>query len=1142
MLMHNDLKKKLISIRKKRNFDTELYIKAKMQDLNKYFTNFGIRSCVVGISGGIDSAVTLAILNKTRLQKNSPLEEIIPVTLPFYGQDGATNQVSATKKALRLMSFFNIKPRTVDFTKTHETLIQSIDSIFNTTSTSWSKGQLVSNLRTPILYHIATLQFQKGVPAVVCGTTNRDEGAYIGFFGKASDIMTDIQVISDIHKSEVYLLAKYFQLPLEIIDAIPHGDVYNGDSDQDLIGVHYNFVELYLNYLNMQEGLKKLFNDSLSSKAQREWKQAIVCLEKLHAKNKHKYISGTTAIHCDVMERCVSDGWMDVDLQFKCEKLEKDKFNALFNINSSHFKLRLDYPKIKPIAISDYNESAVKINTLLSDEEANNILKQAYNNNRVPVSECGYFIDKAASKVGSYRNTFHDSRLAQCLFDRLKQVLPPIKIVNDFTPTNHTDCSTWQLIGVNPLFRVIFYKKNGHIVPHYDSSFYPQNSDQQSLKSLIICITKVPKGVGGKLRFYLDVQRHLEVSKRNFEDLISNEKSYNILAELDVGLGDAVCFDHRILHDVTPYVGESERVVIRTDILYQKSFLEKAVSYKIQGAFRSEERACSLDKISNKVVKSIKEDPFYESILEKFSDFGLVFKAGYLQEKYPYFSKESLQSNNFLVTPIHKIQNNINHKSSSKEYVVLLTTGGFNPLHQGHINMMENAKSELEKDGFEVLGGYFSPGHDIYISEKGSFHKLNIIDRLEYCRKLISESDWLMVDPWEGLYNKAPVNFTTVIQRLSAYLSFNVLTAKTIHVAYVFGSDNAYFSYAFNKRGISVCISRPGFEKQFLEVKNDTRLLKCKNTYFVSPKNCNALSSRTLAPEVFKQIADNNKSVYKDGFLLILRNDLTWATQRFNKQVQKKDLEKRISVFREKLICAIEKYFGLGELLKIETMQIDEQKTIISKHCQNKPIISLDPCVKKEVNLGVSRYYNLFSDENTFKISHRPGYKSLISQIKEIKKDHIYFLLDDDSYTGTTISFVQNMLKKNDVKVDSFITTVQSQNKLRKSNFNLCDLRDFLVGSKEGGLVCNLREEIVTRCPYILPYVKPSNRFSLPVHKDKEFSKVIWELNFQFYDGLEIYLKDFFKFSQSLYKHIGFTNNTSASEICEWHIKQFKDR
>src|SRR5437763_7703456 len=55
---------------------------------------------------------------------------------------------------------------------------------------------------------------------------------------------------------------------------------------------------------------------------------------------------------------------------------------------------------------------------------------------------------------------------------------------------------------------------------------------------------------------------------------------------------------------------------------------------------------------------------------------------------------------------------------SGNRPAVLLTTGGFCPVHAGHLMMMERARAAAEGAGWDVLGGYLSPGHDAYVGLK----------------------------------------------------------------------------------------------------------------------------------------------------------------------------------------------------------------------------------------------------------------------------------------------------------------------------------------------------------------------------------------------------------------------------------------
>ena len=122
--------------------------------------------------------------------------------------------------------------------------------------------------------------------------------------------MVDLQIISDIHKSEVYKIAELLNIPQEIINTVPSGDMYDGRSDEQVFGATYDFVELFLLLKSIQD---KKTVDSIKQK----WtinakKQFIVLskrLEKLHNYNLHKYLSGSSSIHLDIYERKVPGGW-----------------------------------------------------------------------------------------------------------------------------------------------------------------------------------------------------------------------------------------------------------------------------------------------------------------------------------------------------------------------------------------------------------------------------------------------------------------------------------------------------------------------------------------------------------------------------------------------------------------------------------------------------------------------------------------------------------------------------------------------------------------------------------------------------------------------------------------------------------------
>ena len=288
-----ELKKILTKSRLEDNFNPKDYILKKTKLLNKYFLEYNIESCSIGISGGIDSAIVLSILNKTNLKN------IYPVLMPIKSQ-GNSNQEEGMKKAIKLCNTLDIKPAVLNL----NTPFNSLNKAISQNPSKWEEGQLIPNFRVAAINYFSTLN-----NSIIIGTTNFSEGSYIGFFGKYSDAMVDIQPISDIYKSEVYKVAEFLNIPKEIISAPPSGDIYNALTDEQMFGVSYDLLEIYLKYLQKSNEEKEYFIDSLNKNSKKAFELTKFNLENFHRYNKHKYLAYSQAIHTDVIFRKIPKGW-----------------------------------------------------------------------------------------------------------------------------------------------------------------------------------------------------------------------------------------------------------------------------------------------------------------------------------------------------------------------------------------------------------------------------------------------------------------------------------------------------------------------------------------------------------------------------------------------------------------------------------------------------------------------------------------------------------------------------------------------------------------------------------------------------------------------------------------------------------------
>jgi len=303
--MNTSINNLLKEYRKRRNFNPESYLHEKAKLLNQYMRDCGLDTCVIALSGGLDSSITTGIASYAKTIKNSPIKKILALSIPS-NNEGATNQEIATEKGLNVANHFNVDFKTIEIGNNINSFSDNICDSVDLKKDNWSLGQSVAYYRTATIYSVTAILTANNYRPIVIGTTNRDEGAYIGYFGKASDGMVDIQLISDIHKSEVIQLAKYFSLPDNIITDSPTGDMYDGRLDEEVFGVPYDFVEFYTEYLTDKDFYEQKLIELNSLDYFLEMSKN---LENMHKYNGHKYLGASPAVHLDIKESRITNGW-----------------------------------------------------------------------------------------------------------------------------------------------------------------------------------------------------------------------------------------------------------------------------------------------------------------------------------------------------------------------------------------------------------------------------------------------------------------------------------------------------------------------------------------------------------------------------------------------------------------------------------------------------------------------------------------------------------------------------------------------------------------------------------------------------------------------------------------------------------------
>jgi NAD+ synthase (glutamine-hydrolysing) len=568
----------LAELREQRHFEPEQYLDSKAALLNDYMASSGLKSCVIAESGGIDSAIVAGIVNHARQQEGSPIENVVAVTLPVYRDEFTKNQSSSASKAHAVGEAFDMDVTEIDLTDLHKLLKRTVDEALGVVGDDWAGGQAVALARTAPLYYITNLEKQLGRPAILCGTTNRDEGAYLGYVGKASDGMVDVQLISDLHKSEVRALAAHIGVPQEIIDAAPTGDMYDGREDEQVFGASYDYVELLLLLKSLPGDLADLYLAKLSPEDRSRTQEGLDNLEELHRFNGHKYNVGSPAKHLDVMESGVPGGWPYSRIKVGREPVGAEHFVNAFDLHEDTLRAVLfdttEYPQLQTTSLEIPKGEAQIVEYVLGKTVIDALLTDADIHKWIPANTYGYTTDfKEGDPVGSWRASVFSPELADLLWSRISRTIPAQRHFNQDPQLEVEPGSVWRPIGVSPLHRLIKYTDGGALVPHYDASFtYPGTPDVKTLKSLVVYLDNY--GIsGGATRFLHDDRLSIPVSERDLADRDELANEADVLARVAPKVGSALLFDHVLLHDgepVTPTAPDGSKVILRTDIVYTK--------------------------------------------------------------------------------------------------------------------------------------------------------------------------------------------------------------------------------------------------------------------------------------------------------------------------------------------------------------------------------------------------------------------------------------------------------------------------------------------------------------------------------------------------------------------------------------------
>jgi len=186
----------------------------------------GARGIVVGLSGGIDSAVVAALA--ARVFKDEALAVIIP----------CHSDPADVTDALLVAEHLSIPHKTIDLTPVFDAFTSATEAVVP--MTDMARANLKARLRMVTLYGVA-----QSTSRLVCGTGNRSEWE-VGYFTKHGDSASDLLPLLDLLKCEVRAVARFLGLPEVIIKKAPTAGLWAGQTDEGEMGFSYDELDRYL--------------------------------------------------------------------------------------------------------------------------------------------------------------------------------------------------------------------------------------------------------------------------------------------------------------------------------------------------------------------------------------------------------------------------------------------------------------------------------------------------------------------------------------------------------------------------------------------------------------------------------------------------------------------------------------------------------------------------------------------------------------------------------------------------------------------------------------------------------------------------------------------------------------------------------
>ena len=215
--------------------------------LRESFKKAGFSKAVLGLSGGIDSAL-VAYLLRDALGK----ENVLAIMMPYK-----SSNPDSLNHAKLVVEDLGINSKTIEIT-------EMIDAYFKNEkeATSLRMGNKMARERMSILFDYSSKE-----NALVVGTSNKTE-IYLGYSTQFGDSACALNPVGDLYKTNIWALSRYLKIPNELIEKKPSADLWEGQTDEQEMGLTYKEADQVMYRLleenkTVEEVLAEGFNKDL---------------------------------------------------------------------------------------------------------------------------------------------------------------------------------------------------------------------------------------------------------------------------------------------------------------------------------------------------------------------------------------------------------------------------------------------------------------------------------------------------------------------------------------------------------------------------------------------------------------------------------------------------------------------------------------------------------------------------------------------------------------------------------------------------------------------------------------------------------------------------------------------------------------